>query len=168
MSTRTDTRARRPRAHRRRGLLLIGVVLVVIVGAVGYWFSGDAKPTRSPTESKAKAAPPARGGERRRVRALPAQLVERRTGSLPAPLQDAAAVGATRGALLLGGLTAADTSTDQVLLTRAGGARPQGPLPTGLHDAAAVRLGTSTYVFGGGTGTRQLDSIVRVGGAQGP
>jgi len=90
-------------------------------------------------------------------------LVERRTGSLPASLQDAAAASTPgRAVTLLGGLTAADTSTDAILIARAGGAHRQGVLPAALHDSAAVRLGPATYLFGGGDGTKQLDTILRV------
>jgi DNA-binding beta-propeller fold protein YncE len=67
--------------------------------------------------------------------------------------------------LVLGGLDTADTSTDTVLLAGANGGRPLGRLPTALHDSAATRLGSSVYVFGGGTGTAQLDEIVRVNAA---
>jgi DNA-binding beta-propeller fold protein YncE len=92
-------------------------------------------------------------------------LVERRTGALPAPVQDAAAASINgQAALLLGGLTA-ERSTDTILVARAGGARRQGVLPFALHDSAAVRLGGSTYLFGGGTGFKQLDAIVRVSAA---
>ncbi|HEV8103342.1 MAG TPA: YncE family protein [Gaiellaceae bacterium] len=84
------------------------------------------------------------------------------TGRLGAPLQDAAPA-ATRGfVVLLGGLSAADTSTSGVLHATARGARTVGSLPTALHDAAAATLGGRTYVFGGGDGIAQLDQIVRV------
>jgi DNA-binding beta-propeller fold protein YncE len=96
------------------------------------------------------------------------KLVEQGTGALPAPLQDAAAASVdSHGALLLGGLTAADTSTDAILIGRAGGAHQQGVLPAAVHDSAAVRLGASIYLFGGGNGSRQLDTIVRVDAASG-
>jgi DNA-binding beta-propeller fold protein YncE len=95
-------------------------------------------------------------------------LVERRTGDLPAPVQDAAATSTeNRGMVLLGGLTAADTSTAAILVAHATGARDRGVLPVALHDAGAVRLGASTYLFGGGDGSKQLDRIVRVEAATG-
>jgi YVTN family beta-propeller protein len=65
--------------------------------------------------------------------------------------------------LLLGGLTAADTSTNAILIARARGSSRDGMLPAALHDSAAVRVGTFTYLFGGGNGVKQLDTIVRVG-----
>ena len=95
-------------------------------------------------------------------------LVEQRTGALPAPLQDAAAASLhSHGALLLGGLTAADTSTDTILIAGARGAHRQGVLPVALHDSAAVAIGGSIYLFGGGTGSKQLNTIVRVDPASG-
>ena len=90
-------------------------------------------------------------------------LVERSTGTLPAPLQDpsAASLGARR-VLLLGGLTAADSSADGVLLATPARARTIGTLPSARHDTAAVALGGSVYLFGGGTATAQLDEILRM------
>jgi DNA-binding beta-propeller fold protein YncE len=91
-----------------------------------------------------------------------------RSGALPAPLQDASAAPLdSRQAILLGGLTALDTSTDSILIADAGGARRQGVLPGPVRDSAAVRLGSRIYLFGGGNGSRQLDTIVRVDQAPG-
>ncbi len=78
-------------------------------------------------------------------------------------MQDEAVAGLDRRrALLLGGLTASDTSTGAILLAAGRSSRPLGQLPTAVHDTAAVRLGKDVYVFGGGTGLGQLDSIVRI------
>src|SRR5439155_1584293 len=136
--------------------------------ALGYWLLADPRPSSDkptgsgPTPSLTTAA---RIGPRPGKR-VSVQLVERRTGALPAPLQDAAAASVTGHAvLLLGGLTATDTSTNTILIARAGGARQHGVLPAALHDSAAVRLGASSYLFGGGNGSRQLDTIVRVDAA---
>ena len=82
--------------------------------------------------------------------------------ALSAPLQDPAAAHIGVHALLLGGLTAADTSTDRISVFRSGRVTRIGRLPLALHDAAAVAIGGAAYLFGGGDGTRQLDSIVRV------
>ncbi|MDX6512690.1 MAG: hypothetical protein QOE36_2194, partial [Gaiellaceae bacterium] len=91
-------------------------------------------------------------------------LTVRVTGRLPQPVQDAAAARVHGGAMLLGGLTAADTSTDRVLLAGTSGGRLVGHIPGALHDAAAAGLGGAAYLFGGGNGTAQLDQILRVGG----
>jgi DNA-binding beta-propeller fold protein YncE len=146
--------------------VLLGVLAVAILGVLAYWRAGDSQPSSGrPTASgrTATVRTKARAGRRPGPKRISVQLVERRTGSLPASLQDAAAAStAGRRVALLGGLTAADTSTDSILLATAGGAHRQGVLPSALHDAAAVTLGPSTYLFGGGDGTRQLDAIVRV------
>ena len=86
------------------------------------------------------------------------------TGQLAAPVQDAAAVALTGGqAMLLGGLTASDTSRADIRIARAAGDRAAGTLPVALHDTAAVRLARTVYLFGGGTGANtQSDQIVRV------
>ena len=95
---------------------------------------------------------------------VPRTLVARRAGRLDAPLQDAAAVSLDNSrAMLLGGLTAADTSTDAVSVISRNGQRASGRLLTAVHDAAAAKLGRSVYLFGGGDGARQHDEIVRVG-----
>jgi DNA-binding beta-propeller fold protein YncE len=95
-------------------------------------------------------------------RRRPIHLFARRTGRLHDPVQDASVVALDGShALLLGGLTASDTSTNAQLLISARGDRPGGRLPTAVHDSAAAEVGGSVYLFGGGTGTSQLDEIVR-------
>jgi YVTN family beta-propeller protein len=111
--------------------------------------------TTTPTRSTPVSAP--------RPRRVVTRLVEHSSGALPAPLQDpsVAALGGGR-ALLLGGLTAADQSTDEILVASARGARVVGHLPSARHDTAATAIGRFAYVFGGGTASAQLDEIVRV------
>ena len=144
--------------------MLVALLALASLGVVAYRLAADGNPG-----SDRPAGPGRREAAAARIDPRPAQrahLVERRTGALPAPLQDAAAASINaHGALLLGGLTAADTSTDTILLAGAGGAHRQGVLPFALHDSAAVQLGGSTYLFGGGTASRQLDTIVRISAA---
>jgi YVTN family beta-propeller protein len=102
------------------------------------------------------------------VHRAPSRLAEHPTGGLPAALQDPSVAPLSGGrALLLGGLTAADQSTDQVVLASAHGGRVIGHLPSARHDTAAVSIGRFAYVFGGGTASSQLDDIVRVDPASG-
>jgi YVTN family beta-propeller protein len=90
-------------------------------------------------------------------------LVARRAGRLADPVQDAAAITLDGAhAMLLGGLTASDVSTDQVSVVSLAGSRAARALPTAVHDAGAARIGGSVYLFGGGNGTRQLGEIVEV------
>jgi len=153
--------SRRPikRATRRKAAL-IGAALIgaLVTGAIVMHAHGrDAR--RSPSDPV-----PARA-----IRTKPRAVVTRRlafrpAGRLDAPLQDAAAVSldGTR-AMLLGGLTAADTSTDAVSVVSRNGERAAGRLSTAVHDAAAAKLGRSVYLFGGGDGVAQHDEIVRIG-----
>jgi DNA-binding beta-propeller fold protein YncE len=106
------------------------------------------------------SAPAARHVVRARPRSY--AVVERRLGSLSEPLQDAAAAPSGSGALLLGGLNAADTSVADVRFVSPRRDAVRGSLPGVRHDAAAVSLGDSAYVFGGGNGPSQLDEIVKV------
>jgi len=72
--------------------------------------------------------------------------------------------------MLLGGLTAADTSRADVVVAGPSSDREAGTLPTAVHDTAAVQIGDAVYVFGGGTNAgTQSAAIVRVplGGGQG-
>jgi YVTN family beta-propeller protein len=98
-------------------------------------------------------------------RAVPRRLVSTPAGTLAAALQDpaTASLPGDAGAALLGGLTAADASTDEIVtVTAAGAERRPGRLPSARHDAVAIRLGRLVYLFGGGDAVRQLDSIVKV------
>ena len=90
------------------------------------------------------------------------RLVPVAAGTLDSAVQDAAFTAFGGGAVLLGGLTAADTSRNDIVTVTRAGARRIGRLPTALHDSAAVTLGRLVYLFGGGTATTQIDTIVRV------
>ncbi len=81
---------------------------------------------------------------------------------LDAAVQDAAAASYNGGAVLLGGLTPSDVSTDAIVTATRAGARRVGRLPGALHDAAAVTVGGDAYLFGGGNGVAQLDTILMV------
>ncbi|HKT45062.1 MAG TPA: hypothetical protein VJQ85_09685 [Gaiellaceae bacterium] len=93
----------------------------------------------------------------------PHRLHEQRLGTLAAPVQDASPVVLGRRVMLLGGLTASDTSSDAVVVATASGSRVVGHLPMGLHDTAAALLGRDAYLFGGGTSANtQSASILRI------
>jgi hypothetical protein len=93
----------------------------------------------------------------------PVRLAERAVGALPQPVQDAAAARRGSGALVVGGLSAADTSIGDIRFVSGGDDARRGSLAGVRHDAAAVSLGGTTYIFGGGDGVRQLDEIVAIG-----
>jgi YVTN family beta-propeller protein len=95
------------------------------------------------------------------------RLVPVAAGNLGSAIQDAAAAPYGGGAVLLGGLTSADISSDQIVTATRAGSQRVGRIPTALHDSAAVTIGGNTYLFGGGTGTAQIDTIVMVDPANG-
>jgi YVTN family beta-propeller protein len=159
-----ERRDRRRRAKRRVvRLRLIGVgFLLIVVAAVGVIASGGGKrvvqtPTRLVSEANGPARAPAVTHVTRRT-----ILVERQTGRLVDPVQDASSVSVGGQALLLGGLTASDLSTDQVVIASAAGARVAGHLPSARHDTAAAAIGRFAYLFGGGNGVSQLAEILRI------
>jgi DNA-binding beta-propeller fold protein YncE len=135
------------------------VVAAVVAAVLVPHRTHTATGTTTGTTSTTAATLPARHDAPPR----PKRLVERSTGTLAAPVQDAAATRVPGGVMLLGGLTAADQSRTDVRLATAAGDRAVGTLPTSLHDTAAVTLGRFVYLFGGGTGANtQSDQIVRV------
>ena len=160
---------RRSRRRRRnRSPLILLVAIAVLAALVGVWLVGKGSSDSPGATSTTKARRSPVATPAKRVVHAPTRLAERVTGALPAALQDpaVAAIGGGR-VLLLGGLTAADQSTDQILLANTRSARVIGHLPSARHDTAAVRLGRFAYVFGGGTASAQLDDIVRVDPASG-
>jgi YVTN family beta-propeller protein len=82
--------------------------------------------------------------------------------SLDASLQDAAGARLNDSAVVLGGLNAADTSTESVITIGAGAHTQTDRLPGARHDAAAASIGGDVFVFGGGNGISELSEIVRV------
>jgi YVTN family beta-propeller protein len=147
---------------RGRQRLLAGVVLVAALLVLLVWILiRDDRPARSSAAAATTV---------RRETALPRAplirrivLSDRFLRSLSAPLQDTAAANLGGGrVLLVGGLTAADTSSDSIRALNARGDIASGLLPGALHDSAAVPLGRAVYLFGGGNGTAQLDGILRI------
>jgi YVTN family beta-propeller protein len=143
---------------RGRHVLLVAALAVAVgAGAVACGSDQHAVTTTGETKRTKPAV---------RVRLQPPRVLQERTvGALPAPVQDAAAAKTATGVLLLGGLTAADTSTASIVVVRSAHGSLTGSLPVAVHDAAAVSLARAVYLFGGGTGSSQLDTIVRVNGA---
>ena len=155
--------ARRQTVHRRRIGILALLVAVAGIGAAVVLIQGGGKSgtavsdTASTTStSDAPTKPPAKRLQTRVV------MSERAGGQLPASAQDAAGASFGNRAVLLGGLTAADTSSSAIIVADASAGRVVGQLPSARHDTAAVTIGRFVYLFGGGNGVSQLDEIVRV------
>jgi YVTN family beta-propeller protein len=140
---------------------LLGLAGFAACAAGGFLLAGcdrgsPATPATAKHGARVKRAP--------RQKAVMLRLAERRPGTLHAPVQDAAAVAVDhQRALLLGGLTAADTSRPDIRLATRTHDRAAGALSIAVHDTAAVRIGGVVYLFGGGTNAgTQSDEIVRV------
>jgi DNA-binding beta-propeller fold protein YncE len=141
----------------RRGALLLLLGLLVLAGCGG----GSHKATQSDPPKTATGADPVR-----RVATIK-RLVPVAAGNLASAIQDAAAAPYSGGAVLLGGLTSADASSDEIVTATRAGSQRVGRIPTALHDSAAVKIGRSAYLFGGGTASTQLDTIWMVDPATG-
>jgi YVTN family beta-propeller protein len=144
----------------RRALLLAVPALSLLAGCGGG--GGDVQAAAAPAKPHVSAA--------RRTAPPVTRLRPVAAGTLDSAVQDAAAAPFHGGAVLVGGLTPADTSTDEIVTATRAGSQRVGRIPAALHDAAAVTIGPSTYVFGGGNGVAQLDAILlvdpRTGAAQ--
>jgi len=160
-------RRRRRRRRRTRRLLPLLVLFACLVAAGTIAAIVTARADDPPVAKRAGAA--ATSARPVAPRTRPLFFVERPTGRLTAPVQDAAAVALAGGqTMLLGGLSTADTSRREIRIAAPDGDRAAGRLPRALHDTAAVRLGSGVYVFGGGTGANtQSSEIARVPAAGG-
>jgi YVTN family beta-propeller protein len=134
--------------------------MLAAAGMLAAGCGGTHAAARATGPSTSAAAPAAKNEAARPLPIRP--LVPVDAGTLDAAVQDAAPAPFAGGAVLLGGLTAADTSRDDIVTVSRSGSRRVGHLPTALHDAAAVTIGALSYLFGGGTGVSQIDTIVKV------
>ncbi len=132
-----------------RNLLILGATLA-LAGC-----GGSSPGTHAPHARRRAAAHTARP-----VVPRPVGLVDHPLYALPAPLRDPAAValGGQRFALL-GGLDAADVSTDEVDVGDPRGTVQRATLPEAQHDAQGAELVGRVYVFGGGS-LSELDHIL--------
>lgn len=131
----------------RDGLLRVTMVIAAAVTAVALLVTacGSSGATSSRTHTTAHRSASAR------VRQALGSVSVSPAGSLPAPVEDAAIAPLAGGRLaMLGGIDAAQTSTDAIVTLSRTHAAQQGTLPNAQHDAQAATLGSDVYVFGGG------------------
>jgi hypothetical protein len=153
---RLDTRRPRARAFARSGaaLPLAAITLVLAAGCGG---ASSASSTHSTSSASARTT------TKKPVARIPATLRVGGETALPAAVQlPAVAPGAT-GALSVGGLDDSDSSVASVVQIDASSAHTVGALPLAVHDAAAARVGSATYLFGGGEPSGTSAAIFRVG-----
>lgn len=127
---------------------------MLALGACGSQGSVSVHHTRAAATASAKTAskPEPTSG--------PVTLTYRPLFDLAAPVKDpaSAALGPTKF-VLLGGLTAADNSTDAVIVAGLHSSAVRATLPNAQHDAQAAVIGGRVYVFGGGQFT-EYDHIL--------
>jgi hypothetical protein len=134
-------------------LLLAALALVLATGCGG----------ASPASSTQGASSSARAAPQKPVVRMPATLRIGGETALPAAVQLPAVAPDATGALSVGGLDDSDSSVASVVQIDASSARTVGALPLALHDAAAARVGSATYLFGGGEPGGTSAAIFRVG-----
>jgi N-acetylneuraminic acid mutarotase len=112
------------------------------------------------SHAQATASPKRQIAAKAETTSRPATLAYLHLFDLAAPVQDpaSAALGPSQF-VLLGGLTAADISTDAVIVAGLHSSAVRATLPNAQHDAQAAMLGGNVYVFGGGQFT-QYDHIL--------
>jgi N-acetylneuraminic acid mutarotase len=161
------------RRRRRLRLLAPAALLLVVILLVALIANAVSRPGTSPPAGGGVAAArfrarPSTGAPR----PVAVRLRARRTGTLSAALEDAAAASLGQGrVVLLGGLDGEDTSTATITMladaARGTTATDTGArLPEPQHDAQAAALGGSVYVFGGGQ-VESYDHILRFDSASG-
>src|SRR5579884_496980 len=124
MLTRVERRRKRPAPRRVATIAILALVgaAIGVVAALSTRHHGQ----HTAASTTARTATTARVATRPRA---PARLAERRLGALPSAVQDAAATVLPHGrVVLLGGLTAADTSRADVLVVRGTRASSAAPL----------------------------------------
>jgi N-acetylneuraminic acid mutarotase len=132
---------------------LVGLALALVLAGCGG--SGTAN---TPATGRSKAS-----SQRRTIRKAaarrPAGLTYRHLYTLPAPLRDPAYASIGAGHfVLIGGLSASDTSTSEVYVGNLTQVRQAATLGVAQHDAQAATLAGKVYVFGGGSFS-ELDHI---------
>jgi N-acetylneuraminic acid mutarotase len=136
-------------------LLIAGTLVACgLLSGCGGTSRKPSTPARTPSTTQTTSR-----GRHRKPRP-PVRLSYRPLFALSAPLRDPASASLGRGRfVLLGGLTAADTSTAGIEVADLHGVTRSASLPIAQHDAQAASLGQSVYVFGGGSFS-ELDHIV--------
>ena len=123
----------------RRGAHLLLLGLLLLAGCGG----GSHKAAQADPPATATGADPVR-----RVAPI-RRLVPVAAGNLASAIQDAAAAPYAGGAVLLGGLTSADVSSDEIVTATRAGSQRVGRIPTALHDSA-VPVPAAVWLFGSG------------------
>ncbi len=143
---RNSHRQRRIRRQRRRAAALAALVVLLVAGVAFASCSGGSSPKAEPASGGgSKAATAARGPASIEAGIAPWQLA--------APVSRESVVADGTGLTVLGGITPAGSSLASVstIDPASGTVTPAVNLAAPVHDAAAATLGSTTFVFGGGS-----------------
>ena len=153
----------RSSVHRRRALAGVVVAITAAIVITLVWPSAAQHTNAGGAITSTTTAPPARtvAPTIPPIR-LPARYHEAPLLTLDHAVADPAAGFVGNQVLFAAGLDATGTSTARVGSIRNSSVQTMPALPKAFHDAAGAALGHALYLFGGGDGVRQLDSIFRV------
>lgn len=144
----------RASSHVRGALLTLALLLATALAVAGCGSGGATTTSHAAHARRSRATTAVKA-------AAPVHLAYHALYALPAAVRDAAFAPLSGGRFaLLGGLTAADTSTAAIEVGDIHGILHTAALTAPQHDAEAATLGGNVYVFGGGVLT-QFDHILR-------
>lgn len=152
---RREQRERRARVQRRRAVAVAVAVLLVVGVVVAVAQSGST--TTSATSTTTTTAPAHHGSGGSRAAVVTSGPVALEAGvepwQMPAPVSRSSVVADGSGLVVLGGLTASQSSVSAVYAVNVAGGlvAPAGNLVAAVHDAAATTIGTRSFVLGGGS-----------------
>jgi DNA-binding beta-propeller fold protein YncE len=135
-------------------------IWATVCAAIVVFLAGCGGGSKDKSASTADPAGAPTSGGTSKAKLAPLKLRFQAGGTLPMPMQlPAAAPLASDGALVMGGLDQADSSSSAIVRVSGTHARQAGSLPTALHDAAAATVGSRTLFMGGGNGGSSSSAI---------
>ncbi|MEI8262793.1 MAG: hypothetical protein WCG59_02960 [Actinomycetes bacterium] len=141
-------RQRQAQIRRRRSVLGLGAVTLVVLVAYLVWPSGGSTST-SPTTSTSVAQ-----GVSKTTSSGPASIEAGvASWTIPSPISRETVVGNGSGLTVLGGLNPNQSSSASTYTIdpTSGTVSPAPSLANAVHDGSGAALGSSTFVFGGGS-----------------
>jgi DNA-binding beta-propeller fold protein YncE len=134
-----------------------GVLLAAVIALAA---AGCGSRAASHHGARSGPGPPGAANPRPRRAGVALRVVGSRP--LPAPVQLPGLARVGTSVFAVGGLSAADTSVDDIVRVAPGPPRRIGTLPAPVHDVGAAAIGSSLYIFGGGSAAGPTAAITRV------
>jgi len=151
--------------HRPRAALMVLLAVALAIGVAVARFSprssGTTPPRRATSRPTTPLAPNTSVATPLATR-VPARYRESPIATLGHAVADPAAGAIGDEVVFAAGLDASGSSTSRIGSIRNSTVQTLPSLPKAFHDAAGTVVDNALYLFGGGDGVRQLDSILRV------